>query len=84
MPKPRRAKRLEFHEVIDVSVESLGDGVRCITAGYGADIVIDGIGGDVLSEALGVLALGGTPTHFPSSTTPPDTDEFRPGPPSYT
>jgi hypothetical protein len=28
----------------------LGEGVRRITDGYGADIVIDGIGGDVLSE----------------------------------
>src|SRR6266568_1519634 len=29
------------------------------------------IEGDVLNEALGVLALGGTPTDFPSPTTPP-------------
>jgi len=40
----------------------LGDGVRRITSGYGADIVIDGIGGDVLSEELGLLALGGNVT----------------------
>ena len=43
-------------------MEKLGDGVRRITGGYGADIVIDGIGGEVLSEALGVLALGGSLT----------------------
>ena len=36
--------------------------MRRITGGYGADIVIDGIGGEVLSEALGVLALGGSLT----------------------
>src|SRR6266446_3641518 len=30
-----------------------------IPVGYGADIVIDGIGGEVLSEALGALALEG-------------------------
>jgi len=59
--KAEQAKVLGFHEVIDTSVEKLGDGVRRITGGYGADIVIDGIGGgEVLSEALGALALDGT------------------------
>jgi NADPH2:quinone reductase len=36
--------------------------VRRITAGYGADIVIDGIGGEVLGEALGALAFEGSLT----------------------
>jgi NADPH2:quinone reductase len=40
----------------------LADGVRRITGGYGADIVIDGIGGEVLSEALGALAFEGSLT----------------------
>jgi NADPH:quinone reductase len=60
--KAERAKALGFNEVIDTSLEKLGDGVRRITGGYGADIVIDGIGGEVLSEALGALALGGSAT----------------------
>jgi NADPH2:quinone reductase len=60
--KADRAKALGFNEVIDTSLEKLGDGVRRITGGYGADIVIDGIGGEVLSEALGALALGGSVT----------------------
>src|SRR6267142_2888526 len=60
--KAERAKALGFNEVIDTSVEKLGDGVRRITGGYGADIVIDGIGGEVLSEALGALALEGSLT----------------------
>src|SRR5436309_4367754 len=60
--KAEQAKALGFNEVIDTSIEKLGDGVRRITGGYGADIVIDGIGGEVLSEALGVLALGGSLT----------------------
>jgi NADPH2:quinone reductase len=60
--KAEQAKELGFNEVIDTSLEKLGDGVRRITGGYGADIVIDGIGGEVLSEALGVLALGGSLT----------------------
>src|SRR6266436_1768089 len=60
--KAEQAKALGFNEVIDTSLEKLGDGVRRITGGYGADIVIDGIGGEVLSEALGVLASGGSLT----------------------
>src|SRR6202453_4709117 len=60
--KAEKAKALGFNEVIDMSSESLTDGVRRITAGYGADIGIDAIGGEVLSEALKVLALGGSLT----------------------
>jgi NADPH:quinone reductase len=60
--KAERAKALGFREVIDTSLEKLSDGVRRITGGYGADIVIDGIGGEVLSEALGALALEGSLT----------------------
>src|SRR5882762_5441364 len=60
--KAEQAKALGFNEVIDTSLEKLGDGVRRITGGYGADIVIDGIGGEVLSEALGALAPGGSLT----------------------
>src|ERR1700731_4046062 len=60
--KAEQAKALGFNEVIDTSLEKLGDGVRRITGGYGADIVIDGIGGEALSEALGALALGGSRT----------------------
>src|SRR5467141_6564 len=60
--KAEHAKADGFNEVIDTSVEKLGDGVRRITGGYGADIVIDGIGGEVFSEALGALALGGSLT----------------------
>src|SRR3984885_7230679 len=60
--KAEQAKALGFDEVIDTSLEKLGDGVHRITDGYGADIVIDGIGGEILSEALKTLALGGAPT----------------------
>ena len=41
-------------------MEKLTDGVRRITDGYGADIIIDGIGGEVLSEAVKALAPGGS------------------------
>ena len=60
--KAEQAKTLGFNEVIDTSFEKLGDGVRRITGDYGADIVIDGVGGEVLSEALGALALHGSLT----------------------
>jgi NADPH2:quinone reductase len=60
--KAEQAKALGFNEVIDTSVEKLDDGVRRITDGYGADIVIDGIGGEVLSTSLKALALEGSLT----------------------
>ena len=60
--KAEQAKTLGFNEVIDTSSEDLADGVRRITNGYGADIVIDAIGGKILSEALSALALGGSLT----------------------
>src|SRR5437879_3333229 len=60
--KAQQARSLGFDEVIDLSVEKLRDGVRRITEGYGADIVIDAIGGEILSEALGTLAPGGSLT----------------------
>src|SRR5579863_3519794 len=58
--KAEQAKALGFKEVIDTSLEKLGNGVRRITDGYGADIIIDGIGGEVLSEAVKALAPGGS------------------------
>src|ERR1700749_845833 len=60
--KAEQAKVLGFNEVVDTSLEKLGDGVRRITGGHGADMVSDGIGGDAFSRALKALALGGTHT----------------------
>jgi NADPH2:quinone reductase len=60
--KAQQARYLGFDEVIDLFEEKLSDGVRRITKGYGADIVIDAIGGEILSEALGTLAVGGNLT----------------------
>ncbi|MGA9511813.1 MAG: zinc-binding alcohol dehydrogenase family protein [Candidatus Sulfotelmatobacter sp.] len=58
--KAEKAKTLGFNDVIDTSTEKLGDGVRRITDGYGADVIIDGIGGEVLSEAVKAFAVGGS------------------------
>ena len=60
--RAEQAKALGFNEVIDTSFEKPGDSVRRITGGYGADIVIDGVSGEVLSEALRALALDGSLT----------------------
>jgi NADPH2:quinone reductase len=60
--KAQQARSLGFDEVIDLSVENLSDGARRITEGHGVDIVIDAIGGEILSEALGTLAMGGSLT----------------------
>lgn len=60
--KAGQAQALGFAETVDLSKEGLADGVRRLTDGNGVDIVIDGIGGEILSEALGVLAQGGSLT----------------------
>src|ERR1700720_668886 len=60
--KAVEAEKLGFSEVVDLSAEGLTEGVRRLSDGYGADIIVDSLGGDVLSEALGVLARGGSLT----------------------
>jgi NADPH2:quinone reductase len=57
--KAARARELGFENVIDLTAEGLADGVRRITAGRGANIVIESIGGTVTGEALSSLGLGG-------------------------
>jgi NADPH:quinone reductase len=57
--KAARAHELGFDDVIDLTAEDLADGVRRITAGRGADIVIDSVGGAVTGNALSSLGPGG-------------------------
>src|SRR6202790_815258 len=57
--KAAKARELGFEDVVDLTAEGLAEGVRRITAGKGADIVIESIGGTVTSEALSSLGLGG-------------------------
>ena len=47
-------------EVIDLTQESLRDGVKRITDGKGVDVVLDGVGGALTGEALGALAVNGS------------------------
>src|SRR5258707_362729 len=49
-----------YEHVIDLSRESLRDGVMRLTGGKGVDVIIDGVGGKLTGEALGCLLPGGT------------------------
>jgi NADPH2:quinone reductase len=60
--KAEQAKKHGFSEVIDMSQETMTAGVRRIAGDAGVDIIIDAIGGGILSEALGTLAQGGSLT----------------------
>ncbi|MDT8913616.1 zinc-binding alcohol dehydrogenase family protein [Amycolatopsis sp. PS_44_ISF1] len=51
--------RARGYQVIDLSQESLKEGVARLTGGTGVDIVLDGVGGPLTGEALGALARGG-------------------------
>ena len=57
--KVRRARELGFSEVIDLSLEDVVDGVRRVTGGTGADVVIDSVGGKLGGQMLGALAMNG-------------------------
>jgi len=60
--KAEQARALGFDNVIDLSAESLTDGVARLTGGRGVDIVIDSVGGALTGHALATLALGGVLT----------------------
>ena len=60
--KAKQARSLGFDDVIDLSAESLADGVARITAGRGVDIVIDGVAGALTGQALATLARHGVLT----------------------
>ncbi|MFE5407052.1 zinc-binding alcohol dehydrogenase family protein [Streptomyces sp. NPDC056580] len=52
--------RTAGYEVIDLSRESLRDGVARLTDRKGVDVVLDGVAGPITVQALGALAQGGT------------------------
>jgi NADPH2:quinone reductase len=60
--KAKQARVLGFEDVIDLSSESLVDGVARLTAGRGVDIVIDSVGGALTGQALASLAPSGVLT----------------------
>jgi NADPH2:quinone reductase len=60
--KAEQARALGFRDIIDLSAESLADGVARITGGRGVDIVIDSVGGALTGQALATLAPDGVLT----------------------
>lgn len=58
--KAARARELGYDNVIDLTTESIGDGVQRITDGKGVDIAIESLGGAYIGAALSTLALHGT------------------------
>ncbi len=59
-PKAEQARAAGYEHVIDLSKESLLDGVMRLTGGKGVDVVIDGVRGALTGQARGALAFGGT------------------------
>ena len=60
--KAEQARALVFDDVIDLSAESLANGVARITGGRGVDVVIESVGGALTGQALATLALHGVLT----------------------
>ncbi|MDE1172668.1 MAG: zinc-binding alcohol dehydrogenase family protein [Parvibaculaceae bacterium] len=58
--KAEQARAAGYEHVIDLSRESLKDGVMRITEGKGVDVIVDGISGQLTGQELASLAPGGT------------------------
>jgi NADPH2:quinone reductase len=57
--KAEKARSLGYDDVVDLSKESLSEGVMRLTDGKGADVALDSIGGAITGEALKSVAPGG-------------------------
>lgn len=57
--KVQRALSLGFKNIIDLSKESINEGVNRLTDGKGVDIVIDSVGGHLTGDAISSLARNG-------------------------
>ncbi len=60
--KATHARALGFEHVIDLSAESLAEGVARITRGSGVDVVIESVGVALTGQALATVALNGVVT----------------------
>jgi NADPH:quinone reductase len=58
--KATQARDRGYADIIDLSAENIGDGVRRITDGRGVDVVIESLGGTFIGDGLSSLAVGGT------------------------
>ncbi|MEK6190872.1 MAG: zinc-binding alcohol dehydrogenase family protein [Chloroflexota bacterium] len=57
--KAERARAEGYEDVIDLSQESLSEGVMRLTDGKGVEVALDSIGGRITGEALKSLSPGG-------------------------
>jgi len=57
--KAELARQMGFENIIDLSSESISEGVSRITAGKGVDIVVDSIGGHLTGEAIHSMSRNG-------------------------
>ncbi|HEY6899265.1 MAG TPA: zinc-binding alcohol dehydrogenase family protein [Puia sp.] len=57
--KAEQARQAGFENIIDLSAESISEGVARITAGKGVDIVVDSIGGPLTGESIHSLSRNG-------------------------
>lgn len=58
--KVEKARELGYDEVIDLSEESVDEGVMRLTEGAGVALAVDSVGGPLMGQALAALGQGGT------------------------
>jgi len=58
--KAQRARELGYADVIDLTQESIRDGIARLTSKAGVDLVIDGLGGEITTQGLASLKSEGT------------------------
>lgn len=58
--KAEKARALGYTDVIDLTRESLSEGVARLTSGDGVHLAIDSVGGAITGQALAALGQGGT------------------------
>ncbi len=54
-----KAQQLGYNDIIDLSQETVLDGIKRLTSGQGVDLVIDSLGGQITAEAALSLKRGG-------------------------
>lgn len=57
--KAQQAQALGYTDVIDLTQESVKDGIARLTNNAGVDLVVDSLGGDITPQALASLKRGG-------------------------
>lgn len=68
--KADQARNMGIEDVVDLTKESLSEGVMRLTDGKGVETALDSVGGDITGQALASLAPGGKVVHmgYPAGT----------------